>query len=682
MSTKKENLPSYIQKILSQCLPMAIVSIIIMLMARCVTLLQFQDSVKEEDIGQLFWYSMRWDLKLVSSLILINFILITPLLLLKKYKSALTVSGKINISFIVLICAVCFVHVLYWHSVGMPFDIFVFGLLEDETKAIINLFIDEYEPLKNFSLLTTIILICILIYQKTLHVIINKENPIGHKRKYFYIVTLFFALAILARGSLSLFPLNKKTTNFSSSMFMNDLAINAPNHLHYAWKEKNKDKFSKKTIEKRRKSGNSRLFSATQRLLYNGENTEHNVPLLFTSKADHGEKLPNIVFVMMESWSSHIFLSDSKENDLLGSFRDEIGKGALFTNFLSTRLGTNRFIESTLLNTSILDISISSAKNHHFKYSNLAPFIAQGYEIAFVSGGSQTWLNHGNFWKKQGVSYYWDMSDIISKYNINKHSDWGVHDEFTYRFAEEKLSELTKNGKPVFMFIITTSNHPPHTIPTQYKTPIYDVDRFKKYLIQPENAQQQLSTFRYSTDKLGVFLKNISKSSLNDRTIKIATGDHVMRGFFQFSNPKDKLFAGAVPLYIQVPSQYMRNKKWDTRYTASHRDVFPTLFELALPGAQYLKTGFNLLDDSEPKAAWHEHDIWMIDGTVNFSDPHISFEFDNELKITRQVSTTEKMRLYQEHIQSLEFLLEWQVINEVFCTDQVKGDGLCRDIPN
>ncbi|PUA30359.1 MAG: hypothetical protein B0W54_07620 [Cellvibrio sp. 79] len=655
----------------SHALSCSLIAIVLMQLLRLVTLYQFSDEVITQDLLSYLLHALRWDLKLVATAIALGLLFSAPIIAIKPGTLAIRIYRAINIFFLLSFCSIGFVHTIYWRSVGQPFDIFIFGIVDDQTTELFKLFVAQYNPIANGFLLLLLCGIALITHRQTYKALTNSsaiEAITGTQRaalKSICILLAIIALAIAARGSLSLFPLNKKTTHFSSSSFLNNLSINAPNHLYYAFKEKSKNSVNNNPQQALKSRGFKNLDEAKADLLATYDTTLQGVPLLKKSRAPHFEKLPNVVFVMMESWSSQILLADSEQQNLLGSFREQKNKGALFTHFLSTRLGTNRFIESTLLNTSVLELSTSSAKNHQLAYSNLQPFIANGYQIAFVSGGARSWLNHDSFWKTQGVNYYWDMSDIIKAYGIDKHSDWGVHDEYTYRFALEKLRELSASKQPVFMFIITTSNHPPHKLPTGYEVPAFSTTAFDEHLIQPENAQMQMATFRYASDQLGNFLQELDNSPLDSNTIRMATGDHVLRSFYQFSSKRDKLLAGAVPFYIQVPTAYMSGKQWDTSITGSQRDIFPTLFELILADTTYLKTGFDLLATGEPRAAWYEHDIWMLDNQVTFNNEAAAYSYNDQLQVTHQATPSSALIAYRKHINAQEALLEWQLVSEL-----------------
>lgn len=54
------------------------------------------------------------------------------------------------------------------------------------------------------------------------------------------------------------------------------------------------------------------------------------------------------------------------------------------------------------------------------------------------------------------------------------------------------------------------------------------------------------------------------------------------------SNPSiDKALNHAVPLYLYVSQDYAHHIHYDSTRVGSHKDIFPTLYELSLSNIQY-----------------------------------------------------------------------------------------------
>ena len=75
------------------------------------------------------------------------------------------------------------------------------------------------------------------------------------------------------------------------------------------------------------------------------------------------------------------------------------------------------------------------------------------------------------------------------------------------------------------------------------------------------------------------------------------TGDHNNLMLFDFDEAH-QLQQRGVPLYMYVPEKYKPQTTINTSRFASHKDIFPTIFNLALSNSRYFSIGNNLLDTS------------------------------------------------------------------------------------
>lgn len=80
---------------------------------------------------------------------------------------------------------------------------------------------------------------------------------------------------------------------------------------------------------------------------------------------------------------------------------------------------------------------------------------------------------------------------------------------------------------------------------------------------------------------------------MGKNTIVVASGDHNILQIFDFSD-KDLLMKHSVPLIMYIPDTYKPKNEVNTKVFASHKDIFPTILNISLSEAKYLKTGNNL----------------------------------------------------------------------------------------
>ncbi len=92
-------------------------------------------------------------------------------------------------------------------------------------------------------------------------------------------------------------------------------------------------------------------------------------------------------------------------------------------------------------------------------------------------------------------------------------------------------------------------------------------------------------------------LTKIKSSKLGENTIIGFSGDHNSYTLFPFENPNTKeINKHSVPFYLYVPEKYIRENKVNIKRFGSHKDIFPTLFNLSLSNQEYFSLGNNLLE--------------------------------------------------------------------------------------
>jgi phosphoglycerol transferase MdoB-like AlkP superfamily enzyme len=197
-------------------------------------------------------------------------------------------------------------------------------------------------------------------------------------------------------------------------------------------------------------------------------------------------------------------------------------------------------------------------------------------------------------------------------------NEWGIFDEYLYSFIEEQLRTATK---PLFFFVLTTSNHPPFEYPSSYQPRPLDLNSdFLSGLAVDENlARKRFTVLQYGNQKMAEFLGRINSSSLSENTIVALTGDHsywITKGVDQDQEFKRY----AVPFFLAIPKDY-RPKKYDPNKFGSHEDIFPTLFNLALSNQTYIKLGEDLFTEpsfsmnssgiiANEEGAYHNNKFW------------------------------------------------------------------------
>ncbi|MBO7913645.1 LTA synthase family protein [Vibrio splendidus] len=480
----------------------------------------------------------------------------------------------------------------YYKTYSNHFDIFMFGLVEDDTSAVLLTMWQDYPIIITslISLLTTITLLKITLF--VWERLDTKTWP--KQRGWVTALTLFVTIAayfVLARGSIGTFPLKQYHANVSNYEVLNKVTPNA--FLALDWARSEHKRSASFTAVKR-----ADLEEKVHQVLGQDE------PIYHTDKNDYLESnKPNVVFALMESMGTNLLVEDNgKTTDLLGSLRPHYENDFSFERFLPGTGGTINSIVMMLFHSNVNSISHGKEQNTPLPGSAFLPYKKAGYKVIYITGGSPLWRNLKYYMPVQGVDEFYSEEDIYEAFpeSVEYASTWGAADEFTFKLAEKLLKE---NTQPVMVMIQTQTNHPPYQIPSNYTPGSIEVSEYamKKMSLSEENSKKIYETYQYSSNALGDFISDIKDSELNSNTIISASGDHRLRNY-SISYPKDLGVAHAVPFYLYVPQEILLHSKY--RYQenriGSHRDIFPTLYSFSLSNAEYTSLGGrNLLADKD-----------------------------------------------------------------------------------
>jgi hypothetical protein len=253
---------------------------------------------------------------------------------------------------------------------------------------------------------------------------------------------------------------------------------------------------------------------------------------------------------------------------------DELAKkGILFSNFHSTGNLTNRSIIASLFG-----IQPAHQPWHLGHYCDLPltglPHIlaGYGYHPALIQGGSTAFDHEAEFFSKQG------FKTILGKRDIAKPgTSWGSHDEFLMPYA---ASWLHKQKSPAFLNLYTITNHHPWS--------------------HPQKNDGFLNTFAYTDSALNLFIEELGKRALLEKSILFIYGDHgqeledrdpryeINRHLFQ-----DNIH---VPLLIYAEGRIKSPRRIET--VSSQIDLLPTLLDLMNLAAPHQSLGKSLLRPS------------------------------------------------------------------------------------
>ena len=571
------------------------------------------------ELVNAFFLGFRLDLSIVAYVNIIPILTIIFLYILKSEKLYKKLYSFFKLYYILLstvILSFTFIDFIYFSFFAEHSTIMIFGVFDDDTEALIRTAFENY----NIPLVS---LFGIIIYGFTyfcIAKIVKESKKIelnwNLKKQISFFIVLVVLIGVLARGSLGLFPLAKYIPDVSADPFINNLPQTPTYALVYAYKQYKKSKSGKYNLIKDL-GYKGRIAEAFKEHLelenIDTKNLLNNITYITKPNPIAKNNPPNIVVVMVESFGMPLLSYQSETFNIMGKIKKHFEEDILFTNFISSSNGTISSLEALLLDIpsrpGATSFSQSKYLNTPFKQASARVYQDSGYETSFVYGGDLSWRNVGSFMSRQGFDSVKGKAQIVKSLNLDVKSDahdWGVFDEFTYKYVLDKLHKATK---PQFIFVLTTNNHPPYTVPANYKSNQLE---FSKKLTEHikgdlDLAHRRVKDYGYAVDMAGDFLDKIKDSSLAKNTVVVVTADNnTVEGIMRYDDHYTQ--TKRIPFYIHLP-KYLRGVEFNTKLASSHKDIFPTLYNLTLDSKKYMAIGKDLSDETQLHCGFNKADV-------------------------------------------------------------------------
>ena len=144
------------------------------------------------------------------------------------------------------------------------------------------------------------------------------------------------------------------------------------------------------------------------------------------------------------------------------------------------------------------------------------------------------------------------------------------------------FKEAEGTGRPVFIMMLSTTNHPPFKVPDGEKVSKVDLKKLPK-IVNIEgsyegNMELLLQTYQYAANSLGNFILDLKDKGWLKNTIVAATGDHNARMNYQSEGNWHHVYG--VPVLFWLPDQQLKSSADSDRWV-SHRDIIPTLLAMS-----------------------------------------------------------------------------------------------------
>lgn len=592
-----------------------------------------QSSSANYSYGELFdafFLGFRLDASMMAytnalGVLLLFFVWIFKLKSLQKYLYSFY--RTYFVLFLTLVSLLTFTDLAYFSFFGEHSTLMIFGVFDDDTEALIKTALQNYNvALVGFMLLSYFALLYFLIFKVLKH----KEKfsfDMSWLKQLGFFLLLIIAVALIGRGSVGIFPLAYSISDVSKDPLVNKLPQTPSFAIFDSYDQYSKSKSQNYDLIKM--AGYSgkmeRAFEVyTQNKEIDRDNLLNNLIKTTTKDERLKARLPHVVVVMVESFGMPLLDYQSESFNVMGRLKKHFDEDILFTSFISSSNGTIVSLEPVLLNITARPNSTSFAQssylNTHFTQASARVYKDAGYETSFIYGGDLFWRNVGSFMSRQGFDSTHGKGAIASALgeNLDEIShEWGVFDEYLYKYIYKMLEEATT---PQFIFILTTNNHPPYTIPKDYKSNSLEISQELMDHISGDLdlVKRRFKDYSYAIDTLGGFLDDVKNSPLSKNSVIAVTADNnTVEGVMRYDNHFTQ--TKTIPFYIYLPDDLKPTKELNTKLASSHKDIFPTLYNLTLYDREYTAIGTNLLDDEVLHCGFNDAGVIMAkDGGFEF----------------------------------------------------------------
>src|SRR4051812_4653078 len=270
-----------------------------------------------------------------------------------------------------------------------------------------------------FLLLTGCVLIAYIAIKTYRRNITNFSYPIENKLlKISIIVITPFLLLLGFRGGFQMSPINESKSYYSTIPINNHIATNNIWYLVHSFIDANNTANPYEFMDKEEAQ---KIVTS----LYTSVPSKKITPLVKTTR-------PNIVIIVLESWTADIIKALGGEQDVTPHFDELRKEGLLFTQMYSSGFRTDQGLVSILSgfpgqpNNSIINTPSKSEKLP----SMITELVGQGYSSSFYYGGEIEFANMKSYLSNTQFQKIIDKKDFPSD-ELN--SKWGAHDEFVLK---------------------------------------------------------------------------------------------------------------------------------------------------------------------------------------------------------------------------------------------------------
>lgn len=301
-----------------------------------------------------------------------------------------------------------------------------------------------------------------------------------------------------------------------------------------------------------------------------------------------GNRRPNIVILVLESWSAKFLESHGYSPDVAPNFNRLQREGVFFRNFYASggRSANGLFSILTGLPDRAGRTILRSSKIFS-RFGGLPALLGRkGYQTIFVHGGDLHFDNLDAGLPHLGFHVLSGMKEIEATGRYPRRWTMGFHDEDTYDMLVRQIDASVQQDatRPFFAMAFSSNNHHPFGLPD----PSFEFFPAS----DPEAAFK--NSFRYSDFAIGKLIDTIQRRPYGRDTIVLLVADHTHHANLDYLQDRE------IPLLVYAPTLFSAEVRTDV---AGQLDLLPTVLSLSGGDSDFAAMGRDLT--APPPASGH-----------------------------------------------------------------------------
>lgn len=386
--------------------------------------------------------------------------------------------------------------------------------------------------------------------------------PLEHVRRNawctigFVIIVPGFLLVGL-RGGVQQIPINQSESYYSDHNILNIAAVNNAFNLYISIFE-NLQNFDHDPYLFMDKD----VAAGIMKKLYHTD-ADTSIAVLTTNR-------PNIVLLILESWSADLIEDLGGEPGITPEFKKLQQNGILFNQVYASGARSEQGMASIFGGFPAHPISSITVQPDKFvKLPSLVKVLKNsGYSSSFYFGGQLIYGNIKSYIIFNGFDKIMEGVDFPKSLPQGK---LGIHDEFTLGYMEQDIGKMKQ---PFFAALFTVSTHSPWDQP------------FEKPLKWGDNEREYINAAYYTDHCLGEFFEKARTKPWFDNTLFIIVADHShnsYRNWHPYSREYHKI---PMLFYGNVIKDEYKGTVWGK--VGNQHDIAATLLgQMKLPAKEF-----------------------------------------------------------------------------------------------